>query len=340
MRVVRLLAAGCLVSAALWAANAPAGAAELETYSWWFRGNMGPAPLPPPPTVPEGGILIGGAPDGATAIAAVRYILAPGESSPILTLRVASETGADAAVIAACPAGSAWGPNERGGPWEARPNTACELGSVNGQRDAAAGTWTFPLAPLVQGTTLDVVIVPGTITPEVPASAPFQIAFHGPDAGALATTSSGSSGGEATAADFAPPVVEGFFDPELPSGGLDVTPAADLPSVTPFAPALPPSSQGITATAPAVELAQRPVQPVVPASTQREGAGFAFLVVLVAIAAMYYANKAGVPPSRRLGPLSGSVAHIRPVPVRSVPASTGGLGRFARARSGTPPPLS
>lgn len=334
MRLARVALATTLVVVTWWAGNGGADAASLDTYSWWWRGNTGPAPLPAPPTVPEGGILIGGTPEGATAVAGLQFTLASGESSPVLTLRIADEKGGEAAVIAACPAGSAFSPGERGGPWEAKPNAACELGSVNGQRDAAAGTWTFPVAPLVQGTALTIVIVPGTISPEAPVTSSFQIAFHPPDAGSLVTTSGGSES-SATAEDFPSPVVTGTFDPELPSGGLDVTPGVELPVATPFSPSVPASSQGVTATAPAVEVAQRPV-PVVPASSRREGAGVAFLVMLAAVGAMYYVNRVPVPPPRRLGPLSGSSAHVA---LSASEPSKGGLGRFARVRRGAPPPL-
>ena len=335
MRLLRSVVVSALLAGTWWAGNGGAGAADLEAYGWWWRGNTGPAPLPIPAAVPEGGILVGGAPDGATAVAAVRYALAGGESSPTLVLRVAEDRGGDVAVIAACPAGSAWGGGERGGPWDAKPNAACELGSVNGQRDAAAGTWTFPIAPLVQSSVVDLVIVPGTISPEAPVGSTFQIAFHPPDAGALVTSSGGGSEGSATESDFPEPTVAGQFDPALPSGGLDVLPTTDVAVATPFSPALPQSSQGITATAPVVQQAQPP-RYVVPASTSRDGAGLAFLVLLGSVGALYWANRAPVPAPRRLGPLSAAIAHV--APMRSEP-ETGGLGRFARTRQGAPPPL-
>ena len=337
-RALRLALVVALGTLTWCAGDSGADAAQLDAYSWWWRGNMGPAPLPPPPTVPEGGVLVGGAPDGATAIAAFAFTLALGESSPVLTLQVADEKGGDVAVMAACPAGSAWSPGERGGNWESKPTAACELGSVNGQRDAAAATWTFPVAPLVQGTELNIVITPGAVG-GAPVNAPFQIAFEPPDAGSLVTSSTaGDSSATATAEDFPAPAVEGSFNPELPSGGLDIAPGTDLPTATPFAPALPESSQGVTATAPAVQRAQPPpFIPTQPASATREGAGLGFLVLLAAAAAVYYVNRAPTPPPRRLGPLASSAGHVRVA--TAVAADTGGLGRFARVRRGPPPRL-
>ena len=63
----RVLLVGAFVAAVGLLTAAPAGAAELTDAGWWWRLQDGPAPLPAPPTVPPGGLLVQGAPDGATA---------------------------------------------------------------------------------------------------------------------------------------------------------------------------------------------------------------------------------------------------------------------------------
>src|SRR5205814_2111985 len=71
MRVLRVACAAAVLLSAWCLAGGRGSTADLHEVSWWWRGNTGPAPVPPPPTVPQGGLLVAGAPDGATAIAAV-----------------------------------------------------------------------------------------------------------------------------------------------------------------------------------------------------------------------------------------------------------------------------
>src|SRR5439155_14512834 len=133
-------------------------AADLRAAGWWWQvksGALAAAPLTSP-DVPDGGLLVAGAPDGATAIAALRYTLDASETPSQLTLKVANDTGGATAVLAACPAGSAWKPASPGA-WEDKPAPACERGSVNGIRSADKSSWTFAVAPLAAGGTLDVV---------------------------------------------------------------------------------------------------------------------------------------------------------------------------------------
>lgn len=332
MKVARTVIAVVVLVAGWWAAGGRGEAAELNDASWWWRGNTGPAPLPRPPTVPEGGLLVAGAPDGATAVAAVRYTLADGETSPILTLRVAEngDQGGQGAVIGACASGSAWAGGEQGGNWDAKPNAACGA-SVQGLRSEDGLTWTFALEPLVTGTEVNVILTPGTVAPDSPVGSTFSLAFLRPDADALATTQ-----GEATApdgGDFVPDAAVDEVLEDLATGALDV--GADTGGLTAFQPALPASSQGLTATAPVVR--QRTVNNVVPPAPPAKGGAIAFLVLLAAAAVAVRLNKIPVPGLRRLGPLAGAAPHVGPALVQ--PPERAGLGRFARPRVGAPPPL-
>jgi hypothetical protein len=285
--------------------------------------------------VPEGGQLVAGTPDGASAIAALRFTLAPGESNPVLTLTVADngDQGGAQAVIAACHAGSAWAGGENGGPWEAKPNAACDAGSVQGLASADGKTWTFALAPLVVDTEVNVVITPGTVAPGAPVTSPFSLAFNRPNPAALVTTQ-GEVPSEETAggasADSTEPATLG--DTTTPAG-VDFGAATAAGSA--FQPSLPATSQGLTATAPLVR--QATAGNVLPPAATGRSSAIAFVVLLACAAVAVRLNQLPTPDLRRLGPLASVAGRV--APRAAAPAEAGGLGRFARRRTGAPPPL-
>jgi hypothetical protein len=334
---VRLACVTVLLAAAWWVGGSLAGAAAVGSSGWWWEGNQSnlPAAAPVPPSVPPDGLYIASTAQGASAIAAVQFSLAEGESAPVLTLKVAAngEQGGDVAVIAACPSGSAWGGGSASS-WDAKPSVACNLGSVAGQRDATAGTWTFPLAPLVTGNEVDVVLTPGVVG-GAPDGAPpvyptFSLAVEKVTDASLATT----PGGSTSTGEF--DTSQSGFDPATEGGGLALGPTfADDTGLTAFSPALPSSAQGVTATAPVVRQATAAnVLPIVPKAAG--GSGLAFLVILATMAVAYRLNRLPLPSPRRLGPMAASAPHTPPPTI--VP-DTGGLGRFARRRTGAPPSL-
>ena len=322
-----LLAAAALLAFAGTGA-APVRSADAGGTGWWWRTQTGVgAPLPSPPVVPPGGLMVSGAPDGANAVAALRWSLDADETSPILTLRVAHDTGGAEAIIGACPAGSAWVPAEAGR-WDTAPTAACDLGSVNGVRAADGGSWTFALGALVVGGVVDVVLVPGKVSgrPARADGSSFQLAFHPPDPSALVTESV-PEGEEAPDA--------GFTYSDL---GSTTDYSAYLPDASvsapssPFAASLTPEQQVVTPSAP---LNQRVAAARLPAPKEAGGNFLGFLVALGVLAAPARASRATPPPIRRLGPLSN-----RPLPaVAGVEAEVAGLGRFARPRVGAAPKL-
>ena len=240
MRAIRAALGGVLVAAAAAVALVPsgAGAATLAQAGWWWRVNDGlPVPPPPPPNVPEGALVVAGAPDGAMAISALHFDLAEDEGSPVLTLQVAEDgdQGGASALLAACLTGSAWQPAAAGS-WGSKPFPACNVGSVNGVRSEDGKSWTFALTPLVTDGVVDITLVPGT-DPELPpeaAGSTFQLVFEAPTAASLATTSGGSDADAAIdlpLPDFAAPDPSGggvatptdFMAPSL-DGGLSLPP--------------------------------------------------------------------------------------------------------------------
>lgn len=337
-RRAALGAALLVVAATLALLPSGAGAATLAQAGWWWRVNDGalPAALPAPPNVPEGGLMVAGAPDGATAIAALHFDLAEGESAPVLTLRVAEngDQGGEGALLGACVTGSAWQP-AHGGPWTNKPFAACADGSVNGVRSDDGTSWTFALAPLVSDGILDITLVPGVdpTRPEGANGSVFQLVFEAPTAASL-TTTSGATGGS---------------DLDLPSFGSDSTgsPSLDTPSLggdlalppaAGFTPALPEADQGLTATAPVVQERNAPL-PTAPIATVEDHRTLGAIVLALCGAALLWSSQLAPPEPRRLGAFGARHPSVGTAPVEPGPAATAGVGRFERVRSGSPPPL-
>lgn len=341
----RLLGASLLAGAvALLLLPARAEATALTQTGWWWRVNDGSVPVAPPapPQVPEGGLMVAGAPDGATAIAALHFELSDDETSPVLTLAVAEngDQGGESAILAACITGSAWQPAAAGS-WTTKPFPACAEGSVAGVRSPDGKTWTFALAPLLSDGIVDVTLVPG-VDPALPEGAngsSFQLAFAAPTAASLATTSGGGGGGtDFVLPDFGAPDPAPAFDGDsfsTPTLGDDLAlPPVDTAAA--FTPALPEAEQGLTATAPVVQERNAPLD-ASPVSAVRDNRGLGALVLTLGGAALLWSAQQPTPAPRRLGPFQ--TAEATPVAADPSPGTTAGLGRFARARSGQTPRL-
>ena len=350
-RLARRVAAAATLLSIVWLAAPvpPAESAGVES-GWWWKGNPGatapfPAPVPVvnlpavPPGLPippsaAGGLFVAALPDGAFSVAAVRADV----DTTSITLSVAENgsVNGSAAHLLACASRSPWTPAE-GGRWDDKPTVACDLSnggaSVAGIIAADGLSWTFPVAPLVDGGAIDVVIVPtgDTATPAGLVQ-PFALTFEKPDMGALVVNTNSPLG----ESEF------GTFD----AGGSDDYVASEqdgslsfvgglAPGVSPgpiASPALPPAAQSppIVLSAPAGRRVLADTEP-----TDRAKA-LALLVVLAAMALTYAASRQALPPLRGL---AGVSAHRPPAEVTTAPV-VGGLGRFRRERMGTPPKLS
>ncbi len=363
-----LLAATILGSMVLGFAPTPVQAETAIASGWWWKpnaGNSAPTPsqvplavplpviTPPPPAPPNvgDGMLVSATPDGADAIAAVRATT----SAATLTLTVADngDTGGQVARLLACQTTSLWTPASAGR-WDDKPLVACDASnggaSVSGIRSADGKTWAFAIQALLRDGVLDVAIVPGADPKAPPGTpiAPFSLAFKKPDAGALpasaasadtATTdfsSDFSFGGSSDApSDFSSPLAgETTFDSQTtfePTGStsFDITSVAPTGAVA--VPALPRKAQAPLLQQPAAARARALAKPSASDSARFIG----FVLILGGLAAAYAATRQPVPAITGLSRMS-----VRRIPTATKPVATGGgLGRFAKPRSGPPPTL-
>ena len=328
-----------------------AGAATKEAHGWWWRAQSGLLGAAiPPPGVPEDGLAVETLPDGPSAIAAVRYLLDKGESQPVLELKVADQQGEIA--IQACMATQPW-TSDHGGPWDERPTYDCGT-AAEGKPSKDGARWQWELSALLKKGRLNVVLVPA------PGSG--RVTFEPPDDGSLKTTR--ASGGGAGSQNFDPPPVTAFTDPEPERGSAPPPPAyAPPPSTTtsapassqaePFIPAPAGGTPAEPAQAPAFTApedsaaaqppqAAQPLQPqaaqaaqptpppaaAVPTSSDSSRTTGSIIAAMAAVLALALWHQDTSGPRRARGAGSGATAQ-----------SFGGLGRFARARTGSPPPL-
>ena len=322
-----------------------APAVEVQAAGWWSRIvttdplRESPQPLPVPnPTTPQpvltdptaapGQLLVQGAPEGATAIAAVRWKLADGESSPSLTLAAlpGSVLPADA-VILACAAASPWEPVASSGSWQAKA-VPDAVRCIDGIVAADGASVAFGLQPLVRRGVLDVVFVPGRradLPPEA-SSSTFRLVFATPTPESLAVVA-GSDFEEGAGS-----VVVTVPAPE-PSAGAPV--GVTLPPLTPTVPS-------VAVAAPALEPEEVAIGAPTPVQALPEAFGSdgsrTIGVVLLGLAGLtalwaWLDRPTEAVTAMGVGRFRREVANVARSP------QDGGLGRFTRSRTEPPPSL-
>lgn len=320
----------CVLSAVAVLVTAPAGAVPPDEAGWWWRVQSLPVPVPSP-TQP-GELMVGQAPDGQTAIAAVRFTLAEGETAPVLRLKAANEANPGGLKLLACPALTPWSPGEAQ-PFNARPAADCTRSQAVGAR-ADDGTWTFTLTGFSEGNLYDVVIQPGEPEPGA-VRQPASVTFAKP-------------GPEAVTASAAPATDPGFTEQPVPAeeplGGEDFSgdfggevalpgPVGDLavprPTEAPSIGATPGRLAGRPAAAPVGTVAPA----VEDALTGRPGLAALILFIGAAIAATRLRD-APFSHAALFGHIGGGRRHVELTP------EPGGLAQFVRPRVGKPNPLS
>lgn len=299
-----------------------ATAATHEDHGWWWRAQTGllGADLPPPPDVPEDGLLVERAPDGATAVSALRFRLTEGESDPVLTLTVASGRSSGAA-IAACQTVRAGWSGDHGGRWDAVPRWDCEQGRVDGEVSEDGSTWTWSLAPLVrEDGVLSVMLVDATSTP-------FHVAFEPPSAASLSTTTAPPPPPTVPDPDPGPPPAQ---EPSSASSGSSVFAPPPPTGTAPSAGAPAPPAPEVAEPAPAAPVEQPPAQPVAapPPVAPDPGPSPLATGLMGLIGGMLLTDLFSSRGSGMAWP-----------PWRAPRESPGGIGRFARTRSDRPAAL-
>lgn len=208
-RSALVVAAAALVWVGVGAGTATA--AEVVEVGWWSRNPLSSAP--------EGGFAVGAAPDGPSAVAAVRIDLAGGVDTLVLDVVPTTDAGSLGS-LQVCIGPDNWTAAARGALDDA-PATTCEADPV--PFGPAGERWRADASSLVQGSsgevTLVVVPAPGTGT------VPFEVGFERPS---LATTGAAPAptppgGGPGAAPDPTP-------SPE-PGPGPSVGPGPGRPSV-------------------------------------------------------------------------------------------------------------
>lgn len=323
-----------------WLAIGPAEAepaSSVDDLGWWSRINQDPAlgGVLVFPDVTPGQLLVEGTPEGATAIAALRATLPEGTGSPVLTLQAASAVGAEAAVLLACQSGSGW-TGAHAGSWDAKPSPDCSK-SVQGIPSEDGTSWSFALAPLQLADQIDVVLTPGAVAEGGGASSAFRVVFERPDVAAIEVSES------TTAPPALPPV-------SMPGGGSSPTASPSIgggsgpsfsmpstPSASQVAPpavraALPDAEQGATATAPSVRARQPLAAPTLAATGGSDGRLLGVVVVLGALALLYWSSQQPVPQRQLLSRFASGATAASEVPETA--PTVGGLGRFRRERTG------
>ena len=211
-----------VVCGAGWAAFAPtAGAVTGIQAGYWSS-------LPAAPQVPANGLEVGSNANGPYAVAALRFTLSDGESSPVLKLEVAQAQPQSQITIEACAVATAsagWAPPPGGGPGAlaSAPAANCTGGLVMGAVAADGSTITFDLSGIpAQESMVDVVLQPGQVPSPAAGTVPgapdqvfpsFDAAFKPVDtsqitvqAGPTTTTGTVPSGGAGGAGAYTAPV--------------------------------------------------------------------------------------------------------------------------------------
>lgn len=200
----------------------PANAAVPVTQTgWWTRS-------PAPPTVPDGGLAVGVAPDGNVSVGAIKLDTAGGATSAKVTLKESDGQGQQAASLQVCTTNDEWN-GAKGDDLATAPRATCPEKPVLLTRNDD-GTWTADVASLIasQSGEVSIMIVPAPSAAPVPGvqTGAFQVSFDKPvvDGAVLPATdtSSSSSGSDIFGADTAPSS-SGSFD--APAYSVETSPA-------------------------------------------------------------------------------------------------------------------
>lgn len=265
---------------------------QITDVGWWSRNPLSSAP--------EGGFAVGAAPDGPTAVAALRVDLGGGVDTLVLDVTPTTDMSALAS-LEVCLGADGW-TAESGGAFDDAPTTTCAGSTVPFAR--AGEGWRADVSSLVQGSSgpVSIAVVPTAGSGTVP----FEVSFS--DARAMATgarsaPADSGSGGSTPSPTPAPspspapaPAVGGSpSPPPVVSGGSSPSPVV----TTPAAPApVPAAGEGAEATpeveeaddeaSTTFELANAGLLDDVVGSDPRWGEAFVLVLIGLAVGAFVY----------------------------------------------------
>jgi hypothetical protein len=324
-----------------------AGAADAQgpdQVGWWSEVQQAPTPLPVN-TATGNNLMVGNDPTGPNAIAAVRFTVRtsvdgasvdPSTVPATLTLHVVANSAVGNPAVVACPVLINWQPAS-GGSWSSRPNYTCSP-SVTARFSASGDTATFNLTPALQR---DAGLYDLALTPAPGNTDPWSVQFQSPGADALAL-----GAGSSPATDAAPAASDAGTSTE-PLSDTSAVPAPDLSAgpglianpALPIAPA--PAATPATTARPTTSTPGFFRPRLAKVSAKRAQRALAFGVLLAIAAALWWFGGQPARSPRLLGSLgegrdddAGEGGAASPVYLVS-----GGIGRFARPRTGPPPRL-
>lgn len=239
------LAAVAVATASTVGGFTPAHAAvPVSKVGWWTRS-------PSPPTVPEGGLSVGVAPDGNLSVAAIGLDTAGGAAQAKVTLKETSDSqAAQTASLQVCTTSDEWSA-ESGGDITTAPRPTCPQDPLLLKR-ADDGTWTADVASLIasQHGEVSIMIVPAPSAAPVPGvqTAAYQVSFDKPvvDGSVLPDTSSDSSS-SSLATDTSTQSSPSFAAPET---SIESSPAFGAPVGNNPTAVLPPTQAPAAVTSP------------------------------------------------------------------------------------------
>jgi hypothetical protein len=260
-------------------AVAPAALAAQPDHEggYWWIAQPDSGGVPPPSSVPAGGLSVGSAATGATAVSAVRFVLPAGVAPVRLTLKVAAVQQVDAVAVDAFPATGQWKPGDAQ-PWSERPSYDAKAAPLHGTLLPDASSLVFNLPSGGSAGVLDLVLVPVVATPVSPT---FDLSLQPLTASSLTTSTAPPA---AAAQPVPPPPAEDTGVATSPPLGLSPPlPALGAVGIVQDTPRVAPSPPAALAAAPAAAATPLARQVV----TGRSRRDIALLVFLLADAMFY-----------------------------------------------------
>jgi hypothetical protein len=306
-----------------------------DKVGWWSEVQQAPGPLPVN-TVTGSNLMVGNDPTGPNAIAAIRFTVPgtvdgatvdPSTVPATLILHVTANSVVGNPAVAVCPVLADWQP-ATGGSWGDKPNYSCSP-VVTATFSTAGDMATFELTPALQRSAgvYDLALAPAPGKTD-----PFAVQFVPPGADAVRL----GVGASAAATDIGPAV--GTTATPASDAGSAVAPGLGSPALAPT-PSVPFTPGPVAQAAPratrppASRVLPSPLRRVVSTSRGQQVTALALLGAIVAGLWWFGGQQARAP--RLLGSLGeGAVVDEGRLYVPS-----GGIGRFARPRTGPPPRL-